>query len=113
MQKSGGLFVSKDENCVTFQRFLWHSNEIIVLTNQRVVAGREMLDAESLTLRLERKGNTFRAYCSGDGENWYSRGWTEMEMEEPVQVGIFASCLGGTPQAVTSFDYVKIFREKV
>ncbi|HIE28303.1 TPA: tetratricopeptide repeat protein, partial [Candidatus Poribacteria bacterium] len=111
-EKLGGLFVWKDENVVTFQRWIWRYVQFIdiVLTNREMIAGRGLLDAESLILRLERKGNLFRAYCSSDGENWYSCGWTEMEMDEPVRVGIFASCPGDAPQAVTSFDYVKIFR---
>jgi hypothetical protein len=35
-----------------------------------------------------------------------------MEMEDPVLVGIFASCPEDAQQAITRFDYVKIFREK-
>ncbi len=108
-QKLGGLFVRKDSNIVTLQRILWFFKPI-VLTNQRLLAGRGLLDAESLILRLERKGNLFCAYCS-DGEQWYSCGWTECEMEDPVQVGIFASCPRDAPQATTSFDYFRIYRE--
>ena len=108
-EKIGGVFVLKGENDITFQSY--ENGERIMLMSRRIIAGRGMLDAESLILRLERRNNLFRAYCSNDGENWYSCGWTEMEMDEPVQVGIFASC-GWYPQAVTSFDYVKIFREE-
>jgi len=110
--KSGGLLVSKDENIITLQRRLhWRGSGRIMLTDRAIAADGGSLDAESLILRLERKDDMLRAYCSGDGQNWYICGWIEIEMEDPVQVGIFGSCPEGTPQAVTSFDYVKIFRE--
>ena len=108
-EKLGGLFVWTDKNGITFQR--WRDG-LIVLTNRSVIAGRGVLDAESLTMRLERKGRIFYAYCSGDGEKWYRCGWAEMEMEDPVQVGIFASCPQDVAQGITTFDYVKIFRQK-
>jgi tetratricopeptide (TPR) repeat protein len=108
-ENSGGLFVSKDEKIVTLQ----HQSGLLLLTSEEIIAGRGLLDAEALILRLERKGKMFRAYCSGDGQNWYSCGWTEMKMEDPVHVGIFASCPRNVPQTVTSFDYVKIFRTAV
>jgi len=113
--KFGGLFALGDEECITLQRWPLFGR-LIVLAYRGNIASRGLFNAESLILRLERKGNQLLAYCSGDGENWYNCGrgncgWMNIGMEEPVQVGIFASCPEDAPQAVTSFDYVKIFRE--
>jgi len=107
--KYGGILIWKDGEAVALYRWIW-SGGPIVLRYQRTVTSLGALEADMLTLRLERTGKMFRAYCSGDGENWYSCGWTECEMEDPVQVGIFASCHENAMQATTSFDYVKIFR---
>jgi hypothetical protein len=109
-EKYGGVFIWRNGEGVTLQRWIWGGGPI-ALMNRNVPAGYGSLNADSLTLRLERKGRMFRAYCRGDDYQWYSCGWTEAEMEDPVQVGIFASCPEDVPQAVTSFDYVKIFRE--
>jgi hypothetical protein len=113
-ERLGGISISKDENRITFERWQPYHYPFIVLTNKRNqeydVAGRGFLESESLILRLERGGTLFQAYCSADGINWYSCGWTECEMEDPIQVGIFASPLHGK-RVVTSFNYFKVYRE--
>ena len=41
-------------------------------------------------LRLERLGDEFSAYCSINGENWFTRGKMTLPMEDPIHVGIHA-----------------------
>jgi len=60
-------------------------------------------------LRLERKGNRFTGYVSSDGDNWYSCGWVDMNVEDPMNVGIHALC-PISPATSTKFEYVKIYR---
>jgi tetratricopeptide (TPR) repeat protein len=108
--KFGGLFVQSDNDIVTFERWAWRNNPIF-LTHKKYIVGRGYLDSELLILALERNGNIINTYCSPNNEDWYSCGWIETDMKDPVQVGIFASCPGNMKKATTSFDYAKIYRE--
>jgi len=111
--RSGGLFIQSGNNVITIQQVLGLKNCISLSHRRRTVCS-GFLDAESLILALERKNNIIRGYCSSDGQNWYTCGWTEADMVDPVETGIFASCLGQSilEQTITSFDHIRIYRQK-
>ena len=45
---------------------------------------------EQVTLRLEVDGDRVEAFCTLDGEQWYSVGHTTFPMDDTVQVGVHA-----------------------
>jgi hypothetical protein len=49
-------------------------------------------------LRLERVGKRVNAFCSADGENWFTVGHVEFPVEGPLQVGLHA--VGNIDRAV-------------
>lgn len=109
--RSGGLFIQDDNDIIAIHRWLSRYNPIVFVHGRNIV-GRGYLDSESLVFALERKDNIIGAYCSPDGQNWYSCGWTETDMADSVETGIFASCLnewGEMEQAVTSFDHIRVY----
>ncbi len=117
-RKSGGLLVWKDEdNYIRFEMSpssIWEG-EAHLEFNQAgkwAFAGRGQLEAETLTLRLERQGHRFSAYCSVDGKNWLTCGWVDLPMDEPIQVGIHALC-SLQPTTSTRFEYFKILRRRL
>ena len=63
-----------------------------------------------LYLRLERDGNRFRGFASGDGVKWMSTGETISGMTGTVMVGLHALCPGNIPPTTTRFDYFAIYR---
>jgi len=93
----GGLLIWKDDkNYVCFERgksnpyglrFFGYINK-----EQRMV-GRGFLPEESEVthIRLERMGDEFSAYCSTDGENWLTCGKLKTQIDDPLQVGIYAN----------------------
>ncbi|MFN2202227.1 MAG: DUF1349 domain-containing protein, partial [Caldilineaceae bacterium] len=60
------------------------------IENNDVVVGRGRLVASPVTLRMERTGNTVRALCSADGEEWHSVGQVELRASGALQVGLVA-----------------------
>jgi hypothetical protein len=46
--------------------------------------------ADRVFLRLERVGERVNAFCSADGEIWFTVGHVEFPVEDPVQVGLHA-----------------------
>jgi len=114
-KKSGGLVVWKNEdNYIRFEMpsSSWWEDEVRFETNVKgnyIHPGRGLLDAETLVLRLERRGHRFAGYCSVDGENWLTCGWVDLPMDNPIQVGIHALC-PQSPMTSTRFEYFKILR---
>jgi hypothetical protein len=114
----GGLWVWEDrENSIRFERGMDLENEISFsarVQGERNCLGRSMLASDVLHLRMERMGDTFSAYCSGDGVNWLTCGEVKFPAEDPIQVGIHAiggvGLRGGDMATATRFDYFKIFR---
>jgi class 3 adenylate cyclase/tetratricopeptide (TPR) repeat protein len=92
----GGLFVWKDDkNYICFQRgdsdpdgFQFYG----YINKEQLMAGRGFLPEESdaTYIRLERIGDELSAYCSIDGENWLTCGKLKMQIDDPLQVGIYA-----------------------
>jgi hypothetical protein len=65
------------------------------IDGQGIFVGRGLLtgdetDEERMHLRLERRGGRISAYCSADGEQWYTLGQMELA-SDPVQVGVYAN----------------------
>ncbi len=54
-----------------------------------MLAGREE-DSERIHLRLERNGDRVSAFCSADGEQWYTVGTATFPAHDPIQVGVHA-----------------------
>jgi hypothetical protein len=107
-ERLGGLFMLNDEeDAITIQRWPF-IGKLMVSTWRNEVTDRAFLNAETLVLRMERKGDRVDAYYSGDGKNWYRLIWMH-GIGQNVQVGIFASCPEDAARAVTSFYYVRIF----
>jgi class 3 adenylate cyclase/tetratricopeptide (TPR) repeat protein len=107
MAKLGGLFLQQGDDYYTLQRCPLFG-KLIMITHPNELYDRALLISESLILRLERRNNRIFAYYSDSGEDWYTFIW--MANEGPVQLGIFASCPDDAPQAITSFDYFRIYR---
>ena len=60
------------------------------INDKGVVIGRGRLVASPVTLRMERIGDTVRALCSADGEEWFTVGQAEFPVASEVQVGLHA-----------------------
>jgi hypothetical protein len=74
------------------------------LENQDILIGRGHLRSERIFLRLERVGEWVHAFCSADGENWFTVGRIEFPVEEPLQVGLHA--IGHIDRGVYHGDYL-------
>jgi len=123
MPTVGGLVVWKDENnFIRFERGIqktYRKNEIGLsgsIDGRWNHFGRGMLVSEIVYLRIERIGDTFSAYCSSDGKNWFTCGEVSFHAEDPVQVGIHAIgdidwWRGGTADTATRFDYFRVLRQ--
>jgi hypothetical protein len=64
------------------------------LENRDVLIGRGRLppgnNSGRVFLQLERVAEQVRAFCSTDGECWFTAGQVTFPVEDPVQVGVFA-----------------------
>ena len=93
-KKSGGLLVLKDDK--SFLRFEMPSSSFwegevrfeVHSNYQLYTAGRGFFDADQLILRLIRQGDRFSAYCSRDGIEWFTCGYLDLPMNDPIKVGI-------------------------
>jgi hypothetical protein len=93
----GGLVLWQDrKNFLRLDRGAGGKYEIFFggcLDDQDVVIGRGRLDvdkSEKFFLRLERVDKKVNAFCSGDGEDWFTVGHIVFPVEAPVQVGLHA-----------------------
>jgi regulation of enolase protein 1 (concanavalin A-like superfamily) len=90
----GGIMLWKDEE--NYLYLDWGSNgrsELAFmgcLANQDVIIGRGRLVADRVTLRLERTGDQVAAFCTADGETWYTVGHATFDVEGPVEIGLYA-----------------------
>lgn len=104
-RKDGGIFIFGGKDIITLQRDVGD----IHFRNSTDHVSRGMINSKSAIIRLERDGDTIHAYCSGDGEKWYSCGQTISEMDDPVQVGVFAASYW-EPDVATRFEYIRLDR---
>jgi tetratricopeptide (TPR) repeat protein len=90
----GGLLLWKDpENYLRLERGTRGEHEISFqgcLGNKDIVIGRGRLLSERVHLRLERLGPRVNALCSADGMDWFTLGFVEFPVEDPVEVGLHA-----------------------
>ena len=107
----GGLLVWKDrDNFLRFEKGVHGQNEVRLhgyVDGKYQVAGRggsveTQAKAcyskpatpgdgdEGIHLRLEREGEQFSAYCSENGENWFTCGKMAFPVDDPIQIGIHA-----------------------
>jgi len=119
LQEYGGLLVWKSQDRflrfektsgsdtfkgdIRFERHFWRRRNLI----KRIS---EMRHVNSLYMRLERIGQIFNAYASGNGINWLDCGTAVMGVGDPISVGIYGLAPGNVPATLTQFDYFRIMR---
>ncbi|MBN1889159.1 MAG: DUF1349 domain-containing protein, partial [Thermoflexales bacterium] len=91
---TGGLLVWKDDkNFMRLDRGKIGRREIAFLGcqgGQDILVGRGCLSfQERVWLRLERRGEELRAFCSADGRQWFTAGHVNFPAEDPLQVGMY------------------------
>ncbi|MBI1922917.1 tetratricopeptide repeat protein, partial [Candidatus Poribacteria bacterium] len=109
----GGLLIHQDkDNFLHFEIGVHGENEVRLhgyVGGVQQIVGRGILrathvsplqDSEGIVgarhalpnvhLRLERIGDEFSAYCSADGENWFTCGTMTLPLNDPIQLGICA-----------------------
>ncbi|MGD9099392.1 MAG: tetratricopeptide repeat protein, partial [Anaerolineae bacterium] len=90
----GGILLWKDKkNYLRLDRGATGEDGILFmgcLENRDILIGRGRLPSERILLRLERVGEQVSAFCSADGETWFTVGRVEFPVEEPLQVGLHA-----------------------
>ncbi len=90
----GGLLLWQDqENYLRLGIGIRGQSEVSLegcIADKDVVIGRGRLVAGSLTLRMERTGDTVRALCSADGEQWFRVGQVDFPSSHALQIGLHA-----------------------
>jgi DNA-binding SARP family transcriptional activator len=93
----GGLLLWKDqENYLRLDRGTAGEREIAFqgcIGNQDLIIGRGRLNIDAfkwIFLRLERIGDRVNALCSADGTEWFTVGYVDFPVEDPVQIGLHA-----------------------
>jgi hypothetical protein len=90
----GGILLWKDQQSfLRLERGPTGRNEISFggyLDGEQHQIGRGRLLAERLFLRLERFGRRVNAFCSADGQQWFSVGQGEFPAGDAIQVGLYA-----------------------
>ena len=74
--------------------------------------GGGLKNARELFLRIERRGNQFSSFASGNGIQWRSCGQTNVGMGHRVRVGLHALCPGNIPPTLTRFDFFRLFKRR-
>lgn len=91
----GGIFLWKDrKNYFTLVKGARGKNEISFRgcrDSEDIFVGRGRLVAERIHLRLELTDTALKAFCSGDGSSWFTAGQIEFPVQDPVELGLFAS----------------------
>jgi len=107
----GGLLIwSDDRHYLRLDRGLAGDREVTLLGSmddgQDQVIGRgklpgsasnetqtqsQAVDGGQIWLRLERFGDRITAFCSADGEEWFTVGHVPFPVRDPVHVGVYAS----------------------
>jgi len=91
----GGLLLWKDkENYLRLDRGARGEREISFsgcLENKDVVIGRGRLPtSDRVFLWVDRVGEQVNAFCSGNGEKWFTVGQTSFSVDDPIQIGLHA-----------------------
>jgi regulation of enolase protein 1 (concanavalin A-like superfamily) len=95
----GGLLLWEDEqHYLRLERGYFGQRDILFrgeINGEGTIVGRGLLsgtaeDSERIHLRLERSGDRTRAFCSADGEHWYTVGTVTFPAHDSVQVGVHA-----------------------
>jgi tetratricopeptide (TPR) repeat protein len=90
----GGLLLWKDqENFLRLERGAKGKHEITFegcVADEHYQFGRGRLVSDRVFLRLERRGPRVDAFCSADGEEWFTAGHVEFPVEDPMEVGLHA-----------------------
>jgi tetratricopeptide (TPR) repeat protein len=93
----GGLLLWKDpENFLRLDRGAGGKYEISFrgcLGGEHVIPGRGRLPCERVFLRLERRNGRVNALCSADGQSWFTVGDVSFSIDDPVEVGLYATGL--------------------
>ena len=109
-RKSGGLLVWQDERSyvrLELRAMNTQEGEVRLEVDREKrwsYGGLGRLKCEALTLRLERRGDRFSGYCTLDGEQWFSCGYVDLWMQDPVQIGIHATAPGSSSTSTRFTD---------
>jgi predicted ATPase/class 3 adenylate cyclase/regulation of enolase protein 1 (concanavalin A-like superfamily) len=97
----GGLLIWRDRaNYLRLDRGLTGDRDVTLLgcvENRDQVIGRGRLPGQvarggdRIWLRLERVGEQVTAFCSADGKAWFTLGHVPFAVQDPLQVGVYAS----------------------
>lgn len=96
-RRAGGILVYQDDLTLVRYGAGIHFDGDITLTAKspdlglRIVSRGLLTEGDTTSLRLERRGSRFLAWC-GDGSCWYRCGEAELAMDGELQVGLFAEC---------------------
>ncbi len=107
----GGLLLWQDEkNYLRLDRGVFGAHEITLMgcvENEDVVIGRGRLHdaSERIYLRLERAGNRAHAFCSVDGEQWYTVGQVTFPAQDRLEAGVHA--IGAVDRTIYRGAYSK------
>ena len=90
----GGILLWKDEGNFlrldTGTRGRYEISFSGCIGNEDIIIGRGRLPSERVSLRLERLGDHVRALCSPDGEEWFTVGDVDFQVEDPIEIGLHA-----------------------
>ncbi|MCA1596518.1 MAG: AAA family ATPase, partial [Chloroflexi bacterium] len=107
----GGLLIWQDRgNYLDLCRGWGGSKEVTFrgrLNGRTAFIGRGRLTSERMFLRLERHGGQVDAFCSPNGEDWYSVGSSDWLVNKEAEVGVYAGGVvqvGGSIRGAISSD---------
>jgi len=101
----GGITLwESGQNCLRLERGMECPREITFEAKvasgngvRNILGGRGRLPAERVFFRLERRRHQVTALCSEDGKHWLRVGQIEFPVEDPMEVGLFASSTSRFP----------------
>ncbi|MGC9394775.1 MAG: AAA family ATPase [Anaerolineae bacterium] len=107
----GGLLLWQNEGCYIQLTWGRYGDHTVIFSGRRdnrdFLVGRGSLGkaswaggegVPSVILRLEQSGESVAAFCSTDGEHWYTVGHTPFPTNDPIQVGVYA--IGSIPRDI-------------
>lgn len=72
------------------------------------------MESDIIHLRVERINDRILAYCSDDGTNWMTCGEVSFPVDDPIQIGLYATGYNGLQYLDTAiqFDYFRVLKQE-
>lgn len=90
----GGILIWKDKcSFIRFEKGVMSPDRVSIggySGGKWQLTGQGLMKTHSTYMRVERSESQFNAFCSMDGENWMKCGIIDLEVDDPLQVGIYA-----------------------